>query len=447
LQRINNAIKDGSFFNSQALIKAAEHIKKNNSKFHIMGIAGSGSVHGYLDHLFALMEFAQRNNISKVYLHLFTDGRDSPPNEAPKILEIIESKSLELGVGKIATIIGRNYAMDRDEDWSKIEKTYKLLIDGAGLKVSNAISAIKDFYQKNIYDEMIEPLIIVNENIKDNEGLIQDNDVAVFLNFREDSARELTRAFVEKNFKFFKRRPINNLLFLTMTEYQKLLPVDVIMPPLEIKNCLGEVLSLNNKNQLRIAETEKYAHVTLFFNGGREIVFPGEERVLITSFPVNKIEHHPEMKAKEIVEKYFEWQKKKIFDFSLINFANADMLGHTGNLEAAKKGIEVIDTCLAKIMKNFLEKDEILIVTSDHGNAEEMINFRTGEIDTEHNANPVPFWLIGNKYRRRYPRTREEINSIYNNSSGMLADVAPTILGLFGIQKPIEMTGNDLLRD
>ncbi len=439
LLRINNLIKEGTFYHLPAMKKIVEHLSKNNSSLHLMGLVGSGSVHSYLEHLFALLDFARMNNLKNVYLHLFTDGRDSSPNEGIKIIKMIQEKCNQFGVGRIATIIGRYYSMDRDEDWPKIERAYKLLVEGEGREITNPIVALQSFYEKGIFDEFIEPLVL-NSN-----GRIKDGDAVVFFNFREDSERELSSAFIRDNFDKFKRRKLNNLLFSTMTNYDKTLPANVILPPYEIKNTLGEILNYNGKSQLRIAETEKYAHVTFFFNNGHEEKFNEEERVLIPSLPINRIEKNPEMKAREITDKFFEMKKSKNFDFALLNFANPDMLGHSGNYKAAIKGIEVIDECLAKIYKFILERDEILIITADHGNAEQMINLETGEIDTEHNLNPVPLYIIANKYRRNMPRTQGELERVYLEPEGILPDVAPTILDLFKIAKPNDMTGNSLI--
>jgi len=443
LPRIIFAIRDGSFFKNPAFLGAVKHVKEKKSNLHLVGLIGSGSVHSYIDHLYALLDLAQKENLSqKTYLHLFTDGKDSPPHEAAKFVYNIRQRLESLDVGEISTIMGRFYAMDRDNNWDRTEAAYRLLTEGAGEVLEDPVAALEKAYQENSSDERVKPVVIRRADKAANA--ISDNDAVIFFNFREDSERQLTKAFVQPRFDKFPRRQLNNLYFVAMTEYEKGLPFEVAFPPIGVENALGEVFSNTQKKQVRIAETEKYAHVTYFFNGGKEIAFPGEDRILIPSITTPHLEQQPAMAAYEITDKLLDALEKKIYDLAVVNYANSDMVGHTGNFDATVKAVEVLDRCLGMIYKWVLANDVILILTSDHGNAEEKFDLLTGETRTEHSTNPVPFYLIAKPYKRT--KTSEEIIRSNIEIGGLLADVAPTILELAGLAQPKEMTGKSLLK-
>ncbi len=448
LPRITFAIRDGSFFSSPELLALAEHVKKNNSAFHIIGLLSQGNVHSYIDHLYALLDFAKNEHLEKVFIHAFTDGRDSPLQDSLQFYEKIKNKlDRDYPFAKIVDLIGRRFAMDRDNNWERTEKVYRLLTQSQGEIFSDIKNAIKSDYDKNLTDEFIEPKVIDSKPIK-------NNDAVIFINFREDSARQLTGAFVLENFDKFKRKKIDNLYFATMTRYGKDLPLHVLFESLEIRNTLSEIISKSGKfspygespagRQMHIAETEKYAHVTYFFNGGLEIPFPNEERLLVPTQHDHNFAENPEMSASEITEKVTQSIESKKYDFIIVNYANVDMIGHTGNFEATTKAIEIIDDKIGQIMEAALKAKGILIITADHGNADEKIDLLTGAPLTEHSANPVPFYLIGNDFRRE--KSQEEIEIGKLEVGGILADVAPTILELMGLPQPPEMTGKSLLK-
>lgn len=439
LPRIVLAIQNGSFFKNPALLQATEHTKKNNSCFHIMGLVSSGSVHSYIDHLYGLIELAKREKIEKVRLHVFTDGEDSPPKEAANFLQNIEKKLGELKDGKIATVIGRIYAMDRNKNWNRTQKAYECLIQGKGVKQENPIKAIEKSYEQGVTDTFIEPVVIIDKT-EHPLGIIQDNDSVVFFNFRKDRARQLTKAFVLSDFKGFPRNPLKNLSFVTMTQYEEGLPVKIAFPPIEIKNHLTEVLSRAGKKILKIAETEKYAHVTYFFNGDEEKVFANEERILIPSTTIPHYDKYPEMAAAEVTEKIIQAINENKFDLIVVNYANTDMVSHTGNFQAVIKAVEAVDNCLELLLKLAEEKKCCLIITADHGNAEDMINPQTGESIPEHSTNPVPFYLVDANYKKSSPG-----GPISTQPQGILSDVAPTILELMKVPQPKEITGKSLL--
>ncbi|MDP3762858.1 MAG: 2,3-bisphosphoglycerate-independent phosphoglycerate mutase [bacterium] len=439
LPRIEVSIQDGSFFKNEALLKAKEHVLKNNSALHFLGLFSSGSVHAYPDHLYALLEFAKREGISKVYLHLFTDGRDAPAKEAGTFLQELEMRLAQnYPFAQIASLIGRDLAMDRDDHWDKIGRAYGLLVKGEGTIFKKASEYAAKEYGEGRTDEFIEPGRIENQ-----ESRIKNHDAAVFFNFREDSARELTRAFTEESFDKFAREKVPDLLFLTMTEYEKNMPALVLFGQLEADWPISRALSERGLSQLHVAETEKYAHVTYFFNGGRERPYPKEERILVPSLAGARFDENPGMSAAKVTETILENLGK--YDFILANFANADMVGHTGNFEATAKALEVLDFSIGRIMPKVLELGGVLIITSDHGNAEEKRYRFTGEKKTKHTANPVPFFVVANEFKRKNPRSGEEISKNYFQVGGVLTDVAPTILELLKISKPAEMTGISLL--
>ncbi|MEK7578175.1 MAG: 2,3-bisphosphoglycerate-independent phosphoglycerate mutase [Patescibacteria group bacterium] len=438
LPRIIFAIRDGSFFKKPALIQATEHIKKNNSSLHIIGLVGSGNVHSYIDHFYAILDFAKKETIENVFIHAFTDGRDSPPKDALDFYEKVQNKlNRDYSFAKIASLIGRRYAMDRDNNWDRIETAYRLLTESKGEIFSDAETAIRSDYGKNITDEFVGPKVIKNEPIK-------DGDAVVFLDFREDSARQLTRAFVEEKFDKFERKKINNLYFVSMTRYEKNLPLNVLFEPLEIKNMLSRVISDAGKKQLHIAETEKYAHVTYFFNGGIENPLPNEDRILIPTKKGHDFAENPAMSAPEITEKLIEAVNSKKYDFIVVNYANADIVGHTGNFQATVAAVEVLDGEVGKIAAEVFKINSALIITADHGNADEEIDLLTGIPYPEHTINPVPFHLIGNAFKREKSQEKVEVEKI--EIEGILADAAPTILELMGLPQPPEMTGKSLLK-
>lgn len=438
LPRITFAIRDGSFFKNPELLKAAEHVKENNSSFHIIGLISQGNVHSYIDHLYALLDFAKNENVGDVFIHAFTDGRDAPPNDSLDFYEKVKNKlEHDYPFAKIVDLVGRFFAMDRDNSWDKTEKAYRLLTENQGENFNDIKSAIKSDYDKNLTDEFIEPKVIENK-------IIKNNDSVVFLNFREDSVRQITRAFVDENFEKFKRKKIDNLFFVTMTRYEKDLPIHVLFEPINIDKSLAKIISDAGKFQLHIAETEKYAHVTYFFNGGIEAPLKNEERLLIPTSHDYNFAENPAMSASEITERVIENIESKKYDFIIVNYANADMLGHTGDFKATVKAIEILDEKIGQIMETVLKLNGILIITADHGNADEELDLLTGAPYTEHSPNPVPFYLIGNDFKRE--KSQEEIEVGKLEVDGILADVAPTILELMKLSQPAEMTGKSLLK-
>lgn len=441
MPRITLAIQDGSFFKNQSLMKAMENVKEHGSSLHIIGLVGEGSVHSLKDHLYMVLKMAKEQKVEKVYIHAFTDGRDSSPTSGIQSLRDVEAHTQIIGVGKLATVCGRHYAMDRNNNWERIGAAYAALTEGKGHQVTNIFEHMKQFYAKGITDEFIEPSVLVDSGTP--ITTIQDHDSVVFFNFREDRARELTKAFVLPGFEKFERPKRLDIEFVTMTEYEKDLPVSVAFPPEEVKNSLGEVLSQNRKKQLRIAETEKYAHVTYFFNGGLEQAWPDEDRILIPSPTVAHFDEAPEMSAPQTTEKTIELIEKGSYDFILINYANPDMVGHTGNEEASIKAVEATDKSLSLLVPAVLKSGGAMLITADHGNVEEVKNLSTGEIDTEHSTNPIPIWFVTPDNHRE--KTASEMVREENQVEGLLSDVAPTVLDLMGIPKPPEMNGESLL--
>jgi 2,3-bisphosphoglycerate-independent phosphoglycerate mutase len=442
LIRITLAIQNGSFFQNPTLLKAAQHAQKNNSVWHLVGLLGSGSVHSYIDHLYALLEFAKNQHISQVWLHIFTDGRDSPPKESAIAIQNLIERLNWLGTGKIASLIGRFYAMDRDRKWDRTEKAYHLLIKGEGEATTDFVSSIKKQYSQNITDEYMPPIVLSDADGA-KPGVIKDNDAVIFFNYREDRIRQLAYAFNRQNFNEFTTKKFNNLFFATLVEYEPDLKANVIFPPIDVKHSLSKILSDAGLKQFKIAETQKYAHITYFFNGGTENPFPGEDRKLIPSLDEAYFNKVPEMKAHEIGEEMVQAIQNQSYDFLLANFANADMVGHTGDYAATIKAIEAIDNAVGKIMDATLAQNGVLMITADHGNAEQMLNPATGEISTEHTSNPVPFYLIMNNLKKE--KNDLEINRLKQDSPGFISDVAATILDLMGIGIPQDMEGQSLL--
>lgn len=438
LPRIIFSIRDGSFFKNLELLGAALHVKKNNSDFHIIGLLGQGNVHSYIDHLYAILDFAKNEKLERVFIHAFTDGRDAPPRDSLEFYSKIKNKlKQDYPFARIVDLVGRHFAMDRDNNWDRTEKAYRLLTESRGEISDSVENAIKSDYGKNLTDEFIEPGVIENKPIK-------NNDAVIFLNFREDSARQLTEAFVLENFDKFKRKKISDLYFTAMTRYDKNLPLHVLFEPLSVNNPLAKIISDAKKFQIHIGETEKYAHVTYFFNGGIEAPFINEERLLVPSQHDHNFSQNPAMAASEITEKVIESIESKKYYFIIVNYANADMIGHTGDFEATVKAIEILDEKIGQIMEAALKANGALLITADHGNADEKIDLLTGAPLTEHSVNPVPFYLIGNDFKRE--KSQEEIEVGKLEVGGILADVSPTILELMGLPQPPEMTGKSLLK-
>jgi len=442
LPRITLAIQNKSFFTNKVTFSAMENASKNNKALHLMGLVGDGSVHSHVDHLYAFLEMAIAQKLKKVYIHIFTDGRDSPPNSGVATVEKLQERLPHTGVGKIATICGRNWAMDRNNNWDRIGKAYRMLVDSEGKKNTDPIKYLKESYKKNITDEYIEPGIIIGDDGQP-VGSVKDGDSIIFFNFRRDRARQLTEAFVIPEFKKIKKKKNPKVHFTTLTEYEKDLPVSIIFAPEKATHGLGEILSKHNKNQLRIAETEKYAHVTYFFNGGKENAWSGEDRILVPSPSVSKYDEEPEMSAAEITQKAIEGIELNKYDFVLMNYANPDMVGHTGNIEAAIQAVQSVDKSLSILIPKVLETGGCLLITADHGNVEEMKDPYTGQLMTSHSTNPVPLWFItGTNHRKR---TEADITNSQNNIHGLLSDIAPTILEIMNIKKAPEMNGESLL--
>ena len=430
LTRITKSIEDGDFFSILEFVNAIENCKKNGTKLHIMGLLSDGGVHSHMRHLYGLLELAKRKGFEDVFVHCFLDGRDTPPASAENYIQQLEEKMKEKGVGKIASIIGRFYAMDRDKRWERVEKAYNALVNGVGLKSNSAISAIESSYQKEVFDEFVEPTLICNNG--NPIATISENDSVIFFNFRPDRAREITRTLVDSNFDGFERKYFK-VFYVCFTSYDETMPnVEVAFKPSAIENTFGEYISKNGLTQLRIAETEKYAHVTFFFNGGEEKQYAGEDRILVPSPRVETYDLQPEMSAKEVTEKVVEAIKSQKYDNIILNYANLDMVGHTGSLDAAIKATETIDGFVGEVVEAIESVNGVLLITADHGNAEQMLDYTTGEPHTAHTTNLVPLILVG-------------IDDAKLNS-GSLCDLAPTMLEIMGLEKPEQMTGASLLR-
>ena len=434
LTLIHRAIDDGSFFSNPVLRGAMEAVKKSGGRLHLMGLLGDGGVHSHQRHLEALIELAAREKVNAVFLHLFLDGRDTPPKSAEGFLRELAEKLKSYPSVKIATVGGRYYAMDRDKRWERTEKAYRAVTDGSGVRAPSADESIRKSHQDGVTDEFVLPAMI--ETVMP-DGAIRDGDAVIYFNFRADRARQLTRALTQKDFAEFRRgRPIALSAFVTMTEYDRSFGLPAAFPPRDLKNILGEVANRNNIQQLRIAETEKYAHVTYFFNGGEEKKFPLEDRIMIPSVKdVATYDQKPAMSAYEITGSLVEQVEADRYGLVILNYANADMVGHTGNFAASVRACEVIDECIGKVVQAALGRKGRVIVTADHGNAEQMIDYDTGQIHTAHTTNLVPVILVDDLLKSGRLRR------------GKAIDVAPTILKLFGIPQPVEMTGRTLLTE
>ena len=431
LTRITKSIEDGDFFENEALMKAMKNAKENNASLHLMGLLSDGGVHSHIDHLKGLLEFAKKEGLQKVYVHAFMDGRDVPPSSGKEFIIKAEEMMKEVGVGQIATVSGRYYAMDRDNRWERVQLAYNAIVLGEGEKASSAVEAIDNSYHDEKTDEFVLPCVIEEDGHP--TATIKNGDSVVFFNFRPDRARELTRAINDKEFAGFNRETLD-LTFVTMTQYDKTLEgVNIAFKPQTLVNTLGEYVSSKGLEQLRIAETEKYAHVTFFFNGGVEKENPGEERKVIPSPKVATYDLKPEMSAYEVTDELLNRLDQDKYDMIILNFANPDMVGHTGVVQAAVKAIEAVDECLGKIVDKVLEKDGTVFITADHGNAETEIDFSTGNPFTAHTTNPVPFVWVSNNINGRTLK------------SGKLADIAPTMLNVMNLEVPEEMTGECLI--
>ncbi|MEI7498678.1 MAG: 2,3-bisphosphoglycerate-independent phosphoglycerate mutase [Candidatus Falkowbacteria bacterium] len=445
LPKINKAINDGSFYQNKSLLNAVEHVKTTGGKLHFMGLLSSGGVHSSIEHLQALLVFAKQQNLTEVFVHAFLDGRDTPYNSGQAYVTEIMRTMSEYGVGRLATLSGRFYAMDRDNHWDRIEKAFLAMTSAVGNQAETPLGALEESYAKKIYDEEFVPTVMNSNNQP--VGLISDNDSVVFFNFRPDRAREITKAFVLPSFdKFSRPKYLNNLLFVCMTEYEKDLPVEIIFSSEVLHDTLGEVIASAGLKQLRLAETEKYAHVTYFFNGGRETKSEGEVHDLVPSPPVPSYDLKPEMSAYEVSDKVIKAVDADLYDFILVNFANADMVGHTGNIRATAQACEAVDKCLGQIAKAVLAKNGVMLITADHGNAEAKFNMQTGMMSKEHTANPVPFIIVGKMFEGRHLGTDAPGGDLsLVQPQGILSDVAPTIVKIMGLTKPAAMTGRSLI--
>lgn len=425
--RINKAIEDGSLATNPTLLQLIEEVKKKTSRVHLLGLLSDGGVHSLDTHLYKLIEILKDQGVKEVFIHCFLDGRDTPPRSAKKYLQKLKQVLDRLNFGQIASLSGRYYAMDRDKRWERTSLAYQTLVLGQGRKAKNALEALEQAYQQGENDEFVVPTFIEGSN-----GTLEDGDGVIFFNFRADRVRQICQALFDAQFSFFERKKFPLLHIITMTQYEKDFPLPVIFPPIEMKNILGEVVSKLGLKQLRIAETEKYAHVTYFFNGGREEPFALEERILIPSpREVATYDQKPEMSVYEVSSTLSKHILKNDFDFYVCNFANLDMVGHTGVIEAAIKACEAVDKCVGEVVESMLKIGGRVLLTADHGNAEDMLE--NGKPKTAHSTNPVPFILI-------------EKNCVFRlREKGILGDVAPTILDLWGVEKPLEMTGKSLL--
>ena len=429
LTRINKAIKEGTFFKNEEFLKAVQHVKDNDSALHLYGLVSTGGVHSSLNHIFALIKLAADNGLKKVYVHAFLDGRDTPPQSAAGFLAQVEEELKKYNLPPIATISGRYYAMDRDNRWDRVEKAYNALLLGEGNCAKTSDEAIKASYDAGVTDEFVIPTVIGGE-----ESRIHDNDAIIFFNFRPDRAREITRAMTFENFDGFNRKAVRkNLYYVCFTQYDETFPLPVAFKPETLTNILGDVLDQHGIKQFRTAETEKYAHVTFFFNGGVEEPNKLETRVLVASPKVATYDLQPEMSANEVCENVLKALDNPEYGFILVNFANPDMVGHTGVFNAAVKAIETVDKCVGKIADKAKQNGVTMFLTADHGNAECMEDPTTHKPFTAHTTNPVPFLVINDKDVKELKTT------------GALCDVAPTVLDILGIEKPAEMTGESLI--
>ena len=431
LTRISKEIEDGDFFKNEALLKAVENAKKNDSAIHFMGLLSDGGVHSHITHLYGLLGLAKREGLSKVYVHCFLDGRDTPPASGKGYIEQLEEKMKEIGVGRIGVVSGRYYAMDRDNRWDRVEKAFRALTKGEGVQGTDAAALVQQSYDEGTTDEFVLPTVVLKDG---KPACIEDGDSVVFFNFRPDRAREITRAFCDDEFTRFERGSRMNLTYVCFTDYDDTIENKLVaFHKVNINNTFGEFLAANGLKQARIAETEKYAHVTFFFNGGIEEPNEGEDRILVKSPKVPTYDLKPEMSAYEVCDRLVEAIGSGKYDVIIINFANPDMVGHTGVEPAAIKAVEAVDECVGRAVDAIKKADGQMFICADHGNAEQLVDYETGEPFTAHTVNPVPFILVNADpaYRLR--------------EGGCLADIAPTLIELMGLTQPKEMTGKSLL--
>lgn len=426
LVKISKDIKDGEFFKNKALVTAMENCKVKGSALHLMGLLSPGGVHSHMEHMYGLLEMAKQHGVDKVYVHAFLDGRDVPPSSAAEFMEEAVAEMKKIGKGKVATISGRYYAMDRDNAWDRVEKAYDALVMGEGVQETDPVQAIKNSYANGVTDEFMLPTVI------DKDGMIKENDSVVFFNFRPDRARQITRAFVDPEFKGFERKkgyfPVT---FVCMAQYDATMPnVLVAYPPEQLTMTFGEYMAKCGKTQLRIAETQKYAHVTFFFNGGEEKQFEGEDRILVKSPDVPTFDLKPEMSAYEVTDKVVEAIESDKYDTIILNYANCDMVGHTGIFDAAKAAVEAVDTCVGRMVDAILAKGGVALISADHGNADKMLE-ADGSPFTAHTTNPVPLIVVGYDCKLK--------------EGGVLADLCPTMLEIMELPQPKEMTGKSLI--
>lgn len=432
LTKITKSIKDGDFFENPALLAACENVKKHDSALHMFGLVSDGGVHSHIEHIFGLLELAKRQGIEKVYVHCFLDGRDTPPSSGKEYVEQLEAKMKEMGVGQVASVMGRYYAMDRDNRWDRVEKAYNALVNGTGETAESGPAGIQASYDADATDEFVLPTVVVKDGAP--AATIKDNDSVIFFNFRPDRAREITRTFCDDHFEGFDRGERIKTTFVCFTDYDVTITNKLVaFVKDEITNTFGEFLAAHDMTQARIAETEKYAHVTFFFNGGVEEPNKGEDRILVKSPKVATYDLQPEMSAFEVCDKLVDAIKSDKYDVIIINFANPDMVGHTGVEAAAVKAIEAVDECVGRAVDAVKEVNGQMFICADHGNAEQLIDPETGAPFTAHTTNPVPFLLVNADpaYKLR--------------EGGCLADIAPTLIELMGMEQPKEMTGKSLL--
>lgn len=445
LPRISKSIADGSFFSNEKFLEACKTVKAKKKALHLMGLVSSGGVHSFNEHLYALLELVARQKVENVYVHCFLDGRDTPLNSGMNFISKLQAKLSKIGVGKIATLAGRFYAMDRDNRWERTEAAYNAIVKGeASVKGEDPLALIKASYDAQVYDEQLVPSVITQGGSP--VGTVADGDGIIFFNFRADRARQLTKAFVLPGFTKFQRDYMRDCAFVTMTEYEKDMPVEVAFPPEQVMTPLAKVISDAGLTQLHIAETEKYAHVTYFFNGGQEARYPGEDHILIPSVKVSSFEQKPAMSAREICARVIAEIRESKYDFIVINLANADMVGHTGNLIATIEAIEIIDNVLGQIIETVRAYDGAVFITADHGNAESMFNLQTGAIDKMHSNNPVPFIVIGKAWEGKNVSFGVRGTDLSTaTSAGILPDVTATLLKVMGLKKSEEMVGTSLI--
>jgi len=449
LPRITKSIRDSSFFKNEKFLEAIAHVKKNNSKLHFIGLLSPGLVHSFDEHLYALLDLAKKEGLDDAYVHGFLDGRDTVYNSGKGFVKDLLLKMEKINFGKLANLSGRKFALDRDNRWERVEKVFNTMVKPEAAKqYVDPLLAIEESYKKEVFDEEFEPIALVDED-KNIIAKIADNDAVIFFNFRADRARELTKAFVLPEFEFFKRELgyFSNLHFVTMTEYEKGLPVEVAFPSVEANSCLAREISLQGMKQLHIAETEKYAHVTFFFNAGKEKAYAGEDRIVVPSPRVSSYAEKPEMSLKEVNAKLLKAIAEEKYDFIICNYANPDMVAHTGNLDASVKAAEFSDKALGALVDAVLEKNGVLLVTADHGNIEELINLKTGEMDKEHSVNPVPFIVVGQNYQGRASSMLESIDNDLSllTPVGVLSDVTATVLYLLQIEASERIYGRSLI--